>query len=44
MHFEYPFPEDGAPAERRRAAVALMRRDGERLRDAMAVAGYPPRA
>jgi sugar phosphate isomerase/epimerase len=38
MHFEYPFPETGTPAERRRAAVALMRRDGERLRAAMAEA------
>jgi len=25
MHFEYPFPETGTPAERRKAAVALMR-------------------
>jgi L-ribulose-5-phosphate 3-epimerase len=38
MHFEYPFPEEGGPAERRRAAVALMRRDRERLRSAMAEA------
>jgi sugar phosphate isomerase/epimerase len=36
MHFEYPFPETGTPAERRKAAVALMRKDGERLRAAMA--------
>jgi sugar phosphate isomerase/epimerase len=40
MHFEYPFPEDGSPAERRRAAVALMRRDRERLAAAMAETGY----
>jgi sugar phosphate isomerase/epimerase len=39
MHFEYPFPEDGSPAERRKAAVALMRRDRERLRAVMAGAG-----
>ena len=39
VHFEYPFPEDGSPAERRRAAVALMRRDREVLRKAMAAAG-----
>jgi sugar phosphate isomerase/epimerase len=39
MHFEYPFPEDGSPAERRKAAVALMRRDREVLRKAMAEAG-----
>jgi sugar phosphate isomerase/epimerase len=40
MHFEYPFPETGTPAERRKAAVALMRRDRERLRAAMADAGW----
>jgi L-ribulose-5-phosphate 3-epimerase len=40
MHFEYPFPETGSPAERRRAAVALMRRDRERLKAAMAETGY----
>jgi len=40
MHFEYPFPETGAPAERRKAAVALMRKDAERLRTAMAEAGW----
>jgi L-ribulose-5-phosphate 3-epimerase len=39
MHFEYPFPEEGGPGERRRAAVALMRRDRQRLRSAMAEAG-----
>jgi sugar phosphate isomerase/epimerase len=39
MHFEYPFPEEGGLAERRKAAVALMRRDRERLRAAMAEAG-----
>ncbi len=39
MHFEYPFPEVGSLAERRRAAVALMRRDREVLRKAMAEAG-----
>jgi sugar phosphate isomerase/epimerase len=38
MHFEYPFPEVGSPAERRRAAVELMRRDRERLRAAQAEA------
>jgi L-ribulose-5-phosphate 3-epimerase len=41
MHFEYAFPETGSPAERRKAAVALMRRDRERLRAAMAEAGAP---
>lgn len=40
LHFEYPFPDEGGPAERRKAAVALMRRDGERLRAAMAEAGW----
>jgi sugar phosphate isomerase/epimerase len=40
MHFEYPFPESGSPAERRRAAVGLMRRDRERLAAAMAETGY----
>jgi len=40
MHFEYPFPESGSPAERRKAAVGLMRRDRERLAAAMADAGY----
>jgi hypothetical protein len=39
VHFEYPFPGDGTAAERRKAAVALMRRDRERLRAAMAEAG-----
>jgi len=39
-HFEYPFPETGTAAERRRAAVALMRKDGERMRAAMAEAGW----
>jgi len=38
VHFEYPFPEDGSPAERRKAAVGLMKRDRERLRAAMAEA------
>ena len=38
VHFEYPFPEEGSPAERRKAAVALMRADRERLRSAMAKA------
>jgi sugar phosphate isomerase/epimerase len=38
LHFEYPFPEEGGKAERRRAAVSLMRRDLGRLRDAMAAA------
>jgi sugar phosphate isomerase/epimerase len=42
MHFEYPFPEGGSPAERRKAAVALMRRDREFLRKAMAEAGASP--
>ena len=40
MHFEYPFPETGSPEARRKAAVTLMRRDRERLRAAMADAGY----
>jgi hypothetical protein len=39
MHFEYPFPETGTPAERRKAAVALMRRDRERFEAAVAGAG-----
>jgi len=39
MHFEYPFPEGGSLSERRKAAVALMRRDREVLRHAMAEAG-----
>jgi L-ribulose-5-phosphate 3-epimerase len=39
MHFEYPFPETGTPAERRKAAVALMRRDRERFEAAVGVAG-----
>jgi sugar phosphate isomerase/epimerase len=39
MHFEYPFPETGTPAERRKAAVALMRRDRERFEAAIAGAG-----
>lgn len=43
MHFEYPFPQEGEPAERRTAAVALMRRDRERMREAMAKAGLSPR-
>jgi sugar phosphate isomerase/epimerase len=43
MHFEYPFPEAGGPAERRKAAVALMRRDRERLRATMAEAETPAR-
>jgi sugar phosphate isomerase/epimerase len=43
MHFEYPFPQEGLPAERRKAAVALMRRDRERMQAAMAEAGFPPR-
>jgi L-ribulose-5-phosphate 3-epimerase len=43
MHFEYPFPETGTPAERRKAAVALMRQDAERLRAAMAEAGWGTR-
>jgi len=38
LHFEYPFPEDGSPAGRRKAAVALMKRDRERLRAVMAEA------
>jgi sugar phosphate isomerase/epimerase len=42
MHFEYPFPETGTPAERRKAAVALMWKDGERLRAAMAEAESRP--
>ena len=37
-HFEYPFPQEGSVAERRKAAVGLMRRDRERLRAAMAEA------
>jgi sugar phosphate isomerase/epimerase len=41
MHFEYPFPETGTPAERRKAAVALMRKDRERLVAAMAEAAAP---
>jgi sugar phosphate isomerase/epimerase len=40
LHFEYPFPETGMPAERREAAVALMRKDAERFRAAMAEAGW----
>ena len=40
MHFEYPFPETGTPAERRKAAVVLMRKDRERLKAAMAEAGW----
>lgn len=40
MHFEYPFPETGTAAERRKAAVALMRKDAERFRAAMAEAGW----
>jgi L-ribulose-5-phosphate 3-epimerase len=40
MHFEYPFPETGSTADRRKAAVALMRRDRERLVAAMAEAGF----
>jgi sugar phosphate isomerase/epimerase len=40
MHFEYPFPEDGSPAERRKTAVALMRRDRGRLRAVMTETGY----
>ena len=40
LHFEYPFPETGTPAERRKAAVALMRKDAERFRAAMAEAGW----
>jgi sugar phosphate isomerase/epimerase len=43
-HFEYPFPEQGSAAERRKAAVALMRKDRERLRDAMDEAGYRGRS
>jgi sugar phosphate isomerase/epimerase len=43
-HFEYPFPEGGTPAERRKAAVALMRKDRERLMSAMAEAGYGARS
>jgi sugar phosphate isomerase/epimerase len=38
VHLEYPLPEGGSPAERRRAAVAAMRRDREALRGAMAAA------
>ena len=40
MHFEYAFPETGTPAERRKAAVALMRKDAERLRTVMAETGW----
>jgi sugar phosphate isomerase/epimerase len=40
MHFEYPFPEAGSPAERRKAAVALMRRDLQRFRAVAAERGY----
>jgi len=43
MHFEYPFPETGTPAERRKAAVALMRKDAERFRAAMAEASWGTR-
>ena len=43
MHFEYPFPETGTPAERRKAAVTLMRKDAERFRAAMAEAGWGTR-
>jgi len=43
MHFEYPFPETGTPAERRKAAVALMRKDRERLKAAMAEARWGTR-
>ena len=43
MHFEYPFPEAGSPAERRKAAVALMRKDRERLEAAMAEAAWGTR-
>jgi sugar phosphate isomerase/epimerase len=43
MHFEYPFPETGTPADRRKAAVALMRKDAERLRAAMTEAGWGTR-
>jgi sugar phosphate isomerase/epimerase len=39
MHFEYPFPETGTPAERRKAAVALMRKDREHMLAALAEAG-----
>jgi sugar phosphate isomerase/epimerase len=39
-HFEYPFPETGGAAERRKAAVALMRKDRERMRAAMAETGW----
>ena len=44
VHFEYPFPEDGSPAGRRKAAVAPMKRDRERLRAAMAEARSGARA
>ena len=44
MHFEYPFPEAGGPGERRKAALALMRRDRERLRAAIAEAGLERRS
>jgi sugar phosphate isomerase/epimerase len=40
MHFEYPFPEGGGPAGRRKSAVGLMRRDRERLAAAMTGAGF----
>ena len=40
VHFEYPFPETGTLAERRKAAVALMGRDGERFEAALGVAGW----
>lgn len=43
-HFEYPFPEEGTPADRRKAAVALMRKDRDYLRAAMAEAGYGGRS
>ena len=42
-NFEYPFPEAGTPEERRKAAVALMRKDRERIRAAMAEAAYGTR-
>jgi sugar phosphate isomerase/epimerase len=43
VHFEYPFPEAGNPAERRKAAVTLMRKDRERLKAAMAEADWGTR-
>jgi sugar phosphate isomerase/epimerase len=43
VHFEYPFPEAGSPAERRKAAVTLMRKDRERLKAAMAEADWGTR-